>query len=115
MTRDNLLIEADSFFKDESTELRRELEIEDILVDIASEFINYRINNNMTQKDLAEKLEITQAMVSKLESGDYNPSVRMLFEISQKLGWGFNIEFKKDTEDNMFDRKVNSQSLLKYH
>ena len=113
MGKDNLLIGADSFFKEENDEFMQELEIEDILVDIASEFINYRADNNMTQKELAKKLKITQAMVSKLESGDYNPSVRMLFEISRKLGWDFHIEFKRNIGVGKIpDMKVQSQSMI---
>lgn len=51
--------------------------------------------------------QITQAMVSKLESGDYNPSIKMLFEIAQKLSWNFKIEF------NEIVKKVNYTYNLK--
>lgn len=89
-----MLIDAYTFFEGESGQFKRETEVEDLLVDIASEFINYRAKNDMSQKDLAEKLQITQAMVSKLESGEYNPTVKMLFEIAQKLSWKFGIQFE---------------------
>ena len=95
-----MLIPANEFFNDADTELRRELKIADMLVDISCEFIKYRMNNNLTQKDLAEKLGITQAMVSKLESGDYNPTVKMLFEIAQKLDWKFNLTFTSQVKNN---------------
>lgn len=90
-----ILIEAGTFFDNESQEFKQEMEVEALLVDIACEFIKYRDRNNLTQKDLARILHVTQAMVSKLESGDYNPSIRMLYEIAQKLSWNFKIEFNE--------------------
>ncbi len=94
-----MLIDAYSFFDGEKDEFKQKMAVEDMLVDIACEFINYRVKNKMSQKDLAEKLQITQAMVSKLESGEYNPTVKMLFEIAQKLSWKFNIQFESRTEN----------------
>ena len=85
------LVEAYTFFEEENNDFKQQLAVEDLLVDIACEFINFRLKNKMSQKDLAEKLQITQAMVYKLESGEYNPTVKMLFEIAQKLSWKFNI------------------------
>lgn len=96
------LVGAYTFFEDESNEFKRELAVEDLLVDIACEFINFRVKNKMSQKDLAEKLQITQAMVSKLESGEYNPTVKMLFEIAQKLSWKFNIQFDSSTRSSEY-------------
>lgn len=72
-------------------ETKQEFELSDILVDIACKIINYRLDNNITQKDLADKLNITQAMVSKLESGEYNPSIGFLFKIASKLDWKFQL------------------------
>ena len=45
------LVEAYSFFEEESNEFRKEMAVEDLLVDIACEFINFRVKNNMSQKD----------------------------------------------------------------
>lgn len=103
MMEKKMLVPAIDFFNDADTELKRELEIADMLVDISCEFIKYRENNKLTQKDLAEKLGITQAMVSKLESGDYNPTVKMLFEIAQKLDWKFNLTFTSQVKNNDYE------------
>lgn len=92
--KDKMSTDAYSYFEGDSNELKQEMAVEDLLVDIACEFINFRVKNKMSQKDLAEKLQMTQAMVSKLESGEYNPTVKMLFEIAQKLSWKFNIQFE---------------------
>lgn len=91
MINKELLIEANSFFENTDDQFKKEIEIELLLVDIASEFIKYRALHDISQKELAGRLEISQAMVSKLESGDYNPTVRFLFEISRKLDWDFSL------------------------
>jgi transcriptional regulator with XRE-family HTH domain len=87
----NLLNDAMSFFDDEKPEFFEEMDIELLLVDLASEFIKYRVAKKMSQKDLAKMLDISQAMVSKLESGDYNPTIKFLWEICQKLDWDFDL------------------------
>lgn len=97
--KEKMLVEAYTFFEEENDEFKQEMEAEDLLVDIACEFINYRAKNKLSQKELAEKLQMTQAMVSKLESGEYNPTIKMLFEISQKLSWKFSVRFESGTED----------------
>lgn len=62
-----------------------ELEYIEILYIISTNIENYRKRYNMSQKQLAEKLDITQEMVSKLESGKSNISVKKLVEIWNKL------------------------------
>lgn len=82
------------FFNDLDEEMKNHIELQSILVDIASNIINYRVDNGLTQKELADMLNISQAMVSKVESGDYNPSVEFLFNISKKLGFNLVIELR---------------------
>lgn len=113
MIENKKLKNATDFFEALDDGIREEMEADHILVDIACKFINYRVENNMTQKELAKKLEMTQVMVSKLESGDYNPSVKMLFEISKKLHWKLEIKIENtniemeplysDPSNNSFD------------
>lgn len=61
------------------------LEYEDILLSISNCLIKYRNENHLTQIQLAKMLNVNQVMISKLESGYYNPTVKMLHEISRKL------------------------------
>lgn len=91
------LVPATSFFMGETDKFWKEAEIDNILVDIACQFINYRLDNNLTQKDLANLLHISQSMVSKLESGEYNPTVRLLAEIAQKLSWKLTLQLDIQT------------------
>lgn len=47
----------------------------------------------MTQKDLAEATGITQADISRLESGSANPSLRTLKRLADGMGMKLRIEF----------------------
>jgi len=79
---------------DEST--KEKFELDDILYEISMKIYEFRIKNDLTQKQLAEKLEIKQSMVSKLESGQYNPTIEQLWKISKKIGWNFKIIFGEE-------------------
>lgn len=46
----------------------------------------YRLEADLTQERLAEKVGIHPTYVGKLESGKSNPSTKMLFKISRALG-----------------------------
>ena len=78
---------------------RFELNLIGVMTDISAALINYRADNSLSQKELAEKLECSQAMVSKIESGDYNFTLRKLFDVVNKLGGrvSFEIDFKDGT------------------
>lgn len=88
---------------DEQTKER--FELDDILYDISMKIFDYRISKGWTQKLLAEKLGIKQSMVSKLESGEYNPTVEQLCKISKKLGWNFELilKDKEEVETNVWE------------
>lgn len=45
-----------------------------------------RTEKNMTQKDLAAKTGIQQAHISRLESGNANPSIKFLKRLAAGLG-----------------------------
>ena len=82
-----------------SNEAKERFELDDILYDISMKIFEYRNIHNLSQKELAEKLEVTQAMVSKLESGEYNPSVGQLWKISKKLNLKFTISLEAKEEE----------------
>lgn len=66
---------------------------------ISTAIFDYRQEKGLSQKKLAAKLGVTQAMVSKLESGDYNYSVEQLWKISQKLGLKLTISLEENIEE----------------
>lgn len=86
---------------DESTKERFELDdilLDDILYDISMKIFDFRTKKGWTQKQLAEKLGIKQVMVSKLESGQYNPTIEQLWKISKKLKWDFKVMLEEKNE-----------------
>ena len=52
-----------------------------------------REERDMTQKQLAEATGITQADISRLESGTANPSLRTLKRLTAGMGMALNVEF----------------------
>jgi len=54
--------------------------------EIISEIIRARIEQNLTQEDLAKRIGTSQANISRLESGNYNPSLRFLKKVARGLG-----------------------------
>lgn len=69
----------------ENPEIDSIIEKEEILYTISEFIIKYREENEITQKELAEKLKVNQSMIAKLESGNYNATFNMIHEISRKL------------------------------
>ena len=88
---------------DEQT--KEKFELDDILYDISMKIFDFRIGKGWTQKQLAEKLCITQAMVSKLESGEYNPTIEQLWKISKALGWSLELTLRdnEEVQTNVWD------------
>ena len=106
MSDKQILKDAWSLIDELAEEQTRELfDLDDILYDISMKIFDYRTSKGWTQKQLADKLGIIQAMVSKLESGKYNPTVEQLWKISKKLGWSFEIilKEKEEIETNVWD------------
>ena len=68
-----------------------------LMVTVAVKLRRLRRALGLTQAEVAEKCGIKQAMVSKLESGDYNPSIGSLFRYVAKIGWEFNITITPQT------------------
>lgn len=112
MLIDDILKSPWDIFDDIDEGTKQEFELSDILVDIACKIINYRLDNDMTQKELANKLDITQAMVSKLESGEYNPSIGFLFKISKKLGWKFELTFEERHIDASVQYSIEKDKMI---
>lgn len=58
--------------------------------------IDARKEKGITQKQLAEKCGISQADISRLESGNANPSIRTLQRIADGMGMKLKISFVAD-------------------
>lgn len=52
---------------------------------IAKEMIGKRIEKNISQRDLAKKINSTQAVISRIEGMNANPSINTLKRIAKAL------------------------------
>lgn len=56
--------------------------------------IDKRLKKKMTQGELARKIGTGQSAISRLESGESNPSFKFLQKVTQALGARLNISFQ---------------------
>lgn len=73
--------------KKEYEKMRPEFEILD-------KIIGLRINNNLTQKQLAQKLKTKQSAISRLERGMINPTMTFLNKLALAFGKKLVVEFR---------------------
>ena len=82
----NKLFDANNItIKEDVSNIDTVLEYEQILLSISKAISNYRKKYKLTQKELASRLNVNQVMISKLERGNYNPTIKLLHSISRKL------------------------------
>jgi predicted transcriptional regulator len=62
--------------------------------EIIKQILKARSELNLTQKELAERIGIKQSNISRLESGNYNPSLDFLKKLAEGLGKELHIEFR---------------------
>ncbi len=60
--------------------------------EVAAELIRHRAENGLSQRALAGRLNVSQPRVVKLESGEHNPDVDTLVNISRATGLEFVID-----------------------
>jgi DNA-binding XRE family transcriptional regulator len=77
----------------ESEEVKEEYEKLNVMYEIKKQIIRYRIENNLTQKELADRIGTKQSAISRLENDDYNPSVELLDKVAHALGKKLEIRF----------------------
>lgn len=54
--------------------------------EVISQIIKARKEQNMTQAELAKRVGTQKSNISRLESGNYNPSLDFLIKVTQSLG-----------------------------
>ena len=74
-------------------ELRKEWEHIQPEMDIISAMVDARISQNLTQKELAERVGMNQADISKLENGTRNPSLKLLKRLAEGMNMTLKLEF----------------------
>ena len=78
-------------YKDFKKRLLKDKQIKKAYDELGPEFaliemiIKKRLNQGITQKQLAEKIGTKQPVISRLESGTYNPSIKFLHRVAEAL------------------------------
>jgi len=85
----------------------------DIYYKISIAIFDYRQKHRLSQKKLANILGITQPMVAKLESGEYNYTIEQLWKIASKLNFRLSIEFEEEADYSVYNRS-DSQVIIDY-
>ena len=62
--------------------------------ELITQIIEARKEQNITQAELAKKVGTQKSNISRLESGNYNPSLDFLIKIAQGLGKELKIQIK---------------------
>ncbi len=70
-----------------------------VLSDISLAIAEKRLELKMTQKEFANMMGVSQSMVSKWESQDYNYTINTIAEICEKLELSFDIIIKPASEE----------------
>ena len=77
----------------QNPDVKKEYNNLDVMYEIKKQIIKYRIENNLSQKELAEKIGTKQSAISRLENDDYNPSIDFLNKVANALGKKLEIRF----------------------
>src|SRR5437879_9686073 len=76
----------------QNDELRAEWERTALARAVAVAVAGYRARRGLSQRALAQTLELQRSAVARLELGEHNPSVETLQRLSQALGIHFMID-----------------------
>ena len=74
-------------------EVKNEYEKLKVLYDIKREIIKLRIEQGLSQQELADKIGTKQSAISRLENGEYNPSIDFLNKVAKALGKELLVKF----------------------
>lgn len=98
----------------------RQLKSEGIIVDIGKKIKRLRILCNLTQKELADRCELTKGYISQLENNLTSPSIATLTDILSALGTDLKSFFDEEVQDKIvftqddFIEKVSNESTLNW-
>lgn len=76
----------------EDPEIREDWEKSAFARAIAHQVIRYRIEHDLSQRELAKRLGVSQGLVGRLELGEHEPRLSTLQMLSRALGLRFSID-----------------------
>ena len=93
--RDRQYLDFDVWLKDKLKDPEFKAEYDKLQPEFAviNAIIEARRNKGLTQKKLAEKIGTKQSVISRLESGNANPSVAFLKKLAEALDSNLQIKF----------------------
>ncbi len=87
---ENKLSNPMEFFDIIDDEMKFSLRYQGILCDIACGIINYRLSNNITRKEFADKIKIPKRKLVRIENAECDIKLNLLFKILNEI----NMEIK---------------------
>lgn len=86
----------------------------DILYNISTKILDKRLEMNMSQSEFAGLLGVSQPMVSKYESGDYNFTIKQVCSLSAKLNLkpDFNLTDSIPQDEFKYNGKIKTINLF---
>lgn len=83
--------------------------------EVAVKIARARMLSNLTQKELSEKLNISQPYIAKLEQGEANPTIGTIGRVLAVMGYRMLIEFEVfDNNYNTKKEKTSTNSTRDY-
>jgi len=80
-------------FKNEA--IKAEYDEMETIYEVKNQLIEFRNQLGISQKELAEMVGTKQSAISRLESGNYNPSVEFLSRVAHAMGGHLQISIIK--------------------
>ena len=78
-------------------ETKAEFEVLRPYYEVVSQIIKARGEQGLTQIALAERVGLQRSNISRLESGNYNPTIELLSRVANGLGMELHVEFRPRT------------------
>ncbi len=94
-------------------EFRAEWERTGLARAVAIAIVRYRSDHDLSQRELADRLNMKQPQVARLELGEVNPSMDTLMRISARLGIEFTIDVRPaGTPAHNVTKRAQANSLV---
>lgn len=87
----------------------------DLLTKLSLEIVKCRLERQLTQKEFSKVLGVSQSMISKIESDEYNFSIGTLVKIFNKLDKIMDIKIYPKVEKNVYKVKKETKAKPKFN
>jgi transcriptional regulator with XRE-family HTH domain len=82
---------------------------------VALRLVRYRAEHNLSQRDLAKRLDMEQPQVARLERGDVNPTLETLMRLAGALEIEFTIDVRPtNRKARLVTQRAQDEALTSY-